>query len=469
MRSLFSRLKRSAFATDTMTGAGNEVAVHPRLAWVARITPWFLAGVFVLLALRLAHFIDRYTVNIVYWDQWDFLQGLFDGADLWTLFRWQHGPQRQGLANLINAVLYPATDWNGRADAAASAVAMVLAGLAALWLVKRLCGRLILWDAVVPLVFLTTSSAESYVVAPNLAHGPLPALLIVTYALALTIPSHPWRCLTIVVVNFFCVNTGFTVLLGGITPAVLLRLAYTPQLTARERAIYAGGVAASVATVALFLYGFVLLSAADCFQFPHTRPWEYVPYSGLLLTRPSGTGAAGRLLVGSLVATGMAAFVGYTVFRLIRQRRDSAFWLVTSCLAGFTLLFALTSAAGRVCLGFDSAMATRYIPYVLPGILAVYLVIRRASARSSIASALLPVFLVACIAKERDRGSLTEAETYLDYKQRWRDCYLSTHDINACDMAAGHGVYPAPQVTRLQQKLDWLEARGLSLFDQDGR
>ncbi len=149
-------------------------------------------------------FVNRYTVNIIYWDQWDFLQGLFDGADTWTLFRQQHGPQRQGLGNLIVAVLYPATGWNGRADAAATAVLMVLAALAGLWLVKRVCGSLRPWDLVVPLIFLTTSSAETYVVAPNLAHGPLPALLLTTYALALTIPSHSARCASLVVLNFLC-------------------------------------------------------------------------------------------------------------------------------------------------------------------------------------------------------------------------------------------------------------------------
>jgi hypothetical protein len=447
--------------------AGIAAAARPGVVWAARIAPWLVTAVFVLLVVRLAVFIDRYTVNIIYWDQWDFLQGLFDSADPWTLFRWQHGPQRQGLGNLIVAILYPATDWNGRADAAASAVVMVLAGLTALWLLKRLFGTLILWDAVVPLLFLTTSSAETYVVAPNLAHGPLPVLFVVAYALALTIHSHPLRCLAIVALNFFSVNTGFTLLLGGITPVILLLFACSPRLTARERAIYAGGVAASMATVALFLYGFALRPAADCFQFPHTRPWEYMPYAGLVLSRPFGVVVAGHLLIGSLVATGTAGFVGYVLFQLIRAGRDSIFWLVASCLAGFALLFAVSTAVGRVCLGFDSAMATRYIPYIVPGIFAVYLVIRRASLRSSIATALLPVVLVACIAKEQDMTSVNEAETYSLFKERWRDCYLSTHDIDACDAVAGHGVYPSPEATKLQEKLDWLEARGLSLFRAD--
>ncbi len=426
-----------------------------------------MGAAFVLLAVRLADYINRYTVSIIYWDQWDFLQGLFDGADAWTLFRWQHGPQRQGLGNLIIGVLYPATGWNGRADAAASAVVMMLAAVTALWLVKRVCGRFRLWDVVVPLLFLTTANAETYVIAPNLAHGPLPVLLLMAYALALMIRSHPQRCLAVVLLNFLSVNTGFTLLLGVITPAVLLLLACSPGLTSRERAMYGGGIAVSLATIAFFFYGFIPQSATDCFQFPHPRPWEYLSYAGFVLGRPFGleSGESGtHLLIGACVTLGMTGFVAYTVFRLVRMRDNSALWLVTSCLAGFTLLFAVTCAVGRICLGFQSAMATRYIPYVLPGILAMYLVIRQASVRSYIASALLPVFLVACIVKERDQRSANQAEAYLKFKHLWRDCYLSTHDIEACDTLAGHAVYPAPKHTNLQQKLDWLEARQLSLF-----
>jgi hypothetical protein len=103
---------------------------------------------------------------------------------------------------------------------------------------------------------------------------------------------------------------------------------------------------------------------------------------------------------------------------------------------------------------------------MLPGMLGMYLVLRRASVRSYVAYALLPVFLVACLVKERDENSIHEAEAFVQFKQRWRDCYLSTHDIDACDTLAGRAIYPAPQATRLQQKLDWLEARGLSLFQE---
>jgi hypothetical protein len=451
----------------------STTSARPRAAWMSsRVTAWIIAAAFVVMAVRLALFINRYTVNLVYWDQWDFLGGLFDGADTWTLFRMQHGPQRQGIGNLILAVLYPATGWNGRADAAASAVALSLAGVAALWLVKRLCGSLRPWDVVVPLIFLTTTSAETYVVAPNIAHGPLSALLLTGYALSLTIPSHGTRCVALLILNFLCVSTGFTWLLGLATPVLLLVLACGAQLTGRERTMYAASIAASLASFAMFVYGLVPGAATDCFQFPHVRPWEYLPYAGFVLARPFSLDAGEdttRLLQGTGAFVAMAGFVGYAALRLIRVRGDSVFWAVITSLAGFALLFASATAVGRVCLGFDSANASRYIPYMLPGLLAVYLVIRSSASMSPVAYALLPVFLVACIAKEGDRRSANEAVDYLKYKQRWSACYLSKHDIGACDAEAGHQVYPAPAATRLQQKLDWLEARRYSLFQDIDR
>lgn len=107
---------------------------------VSRRTTWLLGLAFVVLAVRLGHFVDRFAVNLVFWDQWDFLQGLFDDASLWELFRRQHGPHRQGVANLLIAGEYALTGWNGRADAALAAIVMALTGLGGLWWVRRVTG-----------------------------------------------------------------------------------------------------------------------------------------------------------------------------------------------------------------------------------------------------------------------------------------------------------------------------------------
>jgi hypothetical protein len=438
-----------------------------------RAVRWILVSAFIVLTARLAWFVDRYAVNVFFWDQWDFLHGLFAGADWWALFRWQHGPQRQGLGNLITAALYSATEWNARADAAAAAVLMLLTALAGLWLVRRVCGPLRPWDAIVPLLFLTTTNAETYAATPNVAHGPLPAFFLVAIALALTVQSHLARCALVVGLNFLAVNTGFTLLLGPVTPLLLLLLcASAPTLTASARGIYAAGAAASIGSMALFLNGFVFQTAADCFQFPHPRPLEYLPFAGFVLTHAVGLHPGDGITPSAVASTALIATLGlwaYATFRLIRARGDSVLWNVASLLLTFTLLFALVATAGRVCLGIQAASATRYIPYVLPGVLAVYLLLRSGTA-PRLRTTALALFLAAVVAREVAAAKNdAEVMSHATHKRQWVGCYLSRHVVADCDAESGGPMHPAADATRLQEKLDWLEARGYNLFQERTR
>ena len=51
-----------------------------------------------LLAFRLFALIARYSVDVLFGDQWDYLSAFF-GHDpsLSELFFWQHGPHREGI------------------------------------------------------------------------------------------------------------------------------------------------------------------------------------------------------------------------------------------------------------------------------------------------------------------------------------------------------------------------------------
>jgi hypothetical protein len=71
--------------------------------------------------------------------------------------------------------------------------------------------------------------------------------------------------------------------------------------------------------------------------------------------------------------------------------------------------------------------------------------------------------------KEGSWRSRREATHESSLKRAWHDCYLSVHDIGTCNASAGRAVYPVPEATNLQQKLDWLEARGYNLFQDRER
>jgi len=453
-------------------GWANVVIMRGASRLASRPTNLLLALGSVALAVRLGLFVDRYAVNIVFWDQWDLLKGLFNGADAWSLFRMQHGPERQGLGNLIIAAVYTATGWNGKADAAASAITMAMAAVAGLWLVKRLCGPLRPWDVVVPLLFLTTTNVETYALAPNIAHGPLPALCLVLYALALTVQSDAARCALVVGINFIAVNSGFTALLGGMTPALLVLFACRPGLTRGGRALYIAGAAAAAASLALFLHGFALVPAVDCFQFPHVRPWEYVPFAGFVLLRPftvQASALTSDLVIATAAVLGMSGLVATATVQLVRRRGDSALWSAIWTLAGFTVIFACATAVGRVCTGMENAGASRYIPYVVPGWLSLHLLCRSGRPSPRVSTALQSALVIACLLKETGSFAPFEARTHWERKHGWHDCYLRLHNIAACDALVDYPIHPAPAATGLQQKLDWLEARGYSLFQDRDR
>lgn len=48
-------------------------------------------------------------------------------------------------------------------------------------------------------------------------------------------------------------------------------------------------------------------------------------------------------------------------------------------------------------------------------------------------------------------------------KTAWRHCYLSGHRAAECDRACGP-IYPRPEETHLQEKLDYLQATRQNLF-----
>src|SRR5439155_1668734 len=52
---------------------------------------------------------------------------------------------------------------------------------------------------------------------------------------------------------------------------------------------------------------------------------------------------------------------------------------------------------------------------------------------------------------------------FADGKRAWAECYKKIADIHACDSTAKFPIYPGPEATGLQQKLDFLQQHHLNL------
>src|SRR5271169_3470808 len=131
-----------------------------------------VATVFLAAASRLMLAVWRYSVNIIFWDQWDFYTPLFNHASLWRIFTWQHGPHREGIGLVLDKFVLESTRWNSRAEALFMAGALCAAAIVALRLKQEVFGSLgyrdlDYSDIAIPCLFLTFAQMEALVGEAN--------------------------------------------------------------------------------------------------------------------------------------------------------------------------------------------------------------------------------------------------------------------------------------------------------------
>ena len=435
------------------------------------LTAAFVLAGCALLALRLWFGVGTLAVSVPYWDQWDFLDPLFEERGPLDQFLWQHGPHRQGLGGLAYGVLHPATRWSARAEAFVAWAAIAVAAALALRLKLRLAGRLDPADLFVGLAVLTVGSSSLFVGAQNLAHGPIPILLVIAAAALARSPVRGRALAALTLVGALATFTGFALLL--VPPlAVLFALEAVVRLRGREPL---GGIAAALAALvlsgALFLVDYRWLPASDCLEDESVGLGEAASFLGAMSGRAWGV-YGDRVLPTARLALGVALFLlvaAGAVRSAIALRRagepDAGRWRAILLLCGFTAGFASMTVAGRACLGVEAAIASRYVLYAAPGMLGVYLWADRLQGRRRwVVLGLLVAILT--VREARSGGDLVAAHDLSKRKAAWVRCYLRLGEIDRCDRRANLRIYPPDRraSSRLEQKLGFLEARELSLF-----
>ena len=138
---------------------------------------------------------------------------------------------------------------------------------------------------------------------------------------------------------------------------------------------------------------------------------------------------------------------------------------VIAFLIGFSLVFAMSTAIGRVCLGpTRQPLSSRYMSLVLPMILGMFLwaadggKVRLASVGIGIGGLMLlshggPFF----------RDPALDASFFRHTRAEWRACYLAQLDPYRCDALVPLPMYPATNL--IIARLRFLETNRLNLFN----
>jgi hypothetical protein len=407
---------------------------------VAAVMLWVLGT---LLAMRLLGLTWLLAVNVPFSDQWALLTRLYNGfqwSDAAVAFIWQHGPHRQGLNFSLVLPAYHFSDWNVRLDSLWTACVQIVAGLLALRLRRRLLpAPWSVWDAVVLLAFWGVCTFETVIVAPNASHSLFPLGLLLLLLNVWLAPSGGIRMMLLAALVVCLGFTGFG--LTALPALMLVALIDAWRGTAEQRSQAGVLLAAGVLTLTAFLYRYQFVVSADGFQVLRPDPTDYLRFMAAMLSHfllivqrdsPWWWYPAGALmLVGWfwVFLWGGRALLGSGT----TTREEGRLWRVCIVLAGCSLVFALLTAYGRAQLGIGSAMASRYTALLLPGLLAIYLLMFRQRDRCGPALlAVLVLFALRVVPETREAFLL--GRYYAGMKLCWLEQYRTGGGVAAADV-----------------------------------
>lgn len=427
--------------------------------------------VFSILALRQHFFVDRYAVNMLYWDQWDFYAPLFQDGTIWDIFYRQHGPHRQGIGFVLTSILAQIGSWNSRWDAfGVSFVLMAAAGLGLL--LVRKCGAHGYGLIVIPLFFFNIRQYEIFVGAANISHGAMPIFLFMALSLAWFIQSIGRRLIALCFLTFLLIFTGFGLFVGLLAPLVLIVQAihHFQRKEKREGFYIIYALMGIGGAWACFAYGYRFDPAVEGFRFPYEKPWEYLLFVASMLNNFHGIRGNGLfvLSIGVFTITTLVALAGWHGWRIIQGNgQEQSYSVVIFCLTAFTVVYCFETAVGRVFLGWkEASTASRYVTLMIPAGLALYLFFSRLNNRTlSNVLCLLYVALLSLGTLRLHTDDLRAIHSYSDGRLAWKVAYLQTSDERQSSERANFLIYPAPE---LKDRLQFLEKRQLNLFNANG-
>lgn len=423
---------------------------------------------FAALSARLVVLISQYAVNVFFMDQWDINEAtLFQKHSLWEMFRWQNGPHRQGLGAVLSFLIDPLFQWNSRTESFLVGAIVILAASCALWLKHRLFGGFTLFDVCIPLILLTPLQYETLYVTANLAHGPLPLLLVVLFCLAWTIPNVYLRLGLALLINFFAIHTGFGFFLGLIAPlAVFADYWLNFRFQRNGQLLLLISLLVSIVSLMSFFVNYHFETSVDCSPNLFQSPLSYAQFLWLMYANTFAVKGAGVFAVS--VGVVLFALICAALFVTIATLRSSApaestAHLVSAILLAFCLLFSANAAYGRSCLGIGVAQVSRYVIYMECGLLGLYFFLMKLPS-STFLKAVLLIFTAVLIAtipiRPQDRAVMNFVRSA---KANWKTCYLQFEDIRGCNHAVGYGVYPNTD-RDLKGKLEYLKQTKQNLY-----
>jgi len=368
--------------------------------------------------------------------------------------------------------------WNSRVESMVIGSIICLSTILAFILKRKITGSISWSDLCIPVIFLSLRQYEIFSEATNISHGSGPLLLLMLYCIVWAMPISNLHYFLIIITNFLMIYTGFGIFIGLITPAMLGLYYFYNRKTWKgiNISILTFCILLSIISMASFFIDYKFIPAVPDFTFPVQGFWhKYPTFICIMVANFSGaTGLEGnwQKIIGLATLITMAAI--YLIhIRIIIQgllknhgsddtpQRISQLIVI---LLSYSFIFCISTAVGRISIGVDAGIASRYTSYLIPAFLAVYLHVitltENKFKRRLIAATVL--FYILTMNPYGNPGP--DIEYLKNGKENWKKCYLKHEDIDKADKEANFQIYPTPERTDLKGKLNYLKDKKYNLF-----
>lgn len=415
------------------------------------------------------YFTARYSVNILFSDAWDFHRVFIKEYSVFKQFIFQFGPQRLGPGLILTGWLNELSGWNAKWISICSAMLIFISGLVYLQIKKKHFGKLNPFDLIIFVLVLSLNQFEILIITPFLSHSPMPALLVSVFCLSFFIRPLMLRNFVLIIINLNLVYSSFGFFMGLLTVFILLVEAFyflrnSDKRNFRISLIF---VLLAILTMGLFFVDYNSSYTKDHVLILWDKPWRYLIYISLSYAGLFGVKSIGYLQIvfgGVIFSTVCYVFLRSVNLLVAKKSTDHKHEILNKIviiLTGYSLLFAINLAFGRLKMGLEFAGSSRYLPYLVPSLIGVYLYI--SSLDLSLKSLLIPVFFVLIMFLQFSSvKSIAEMNAWYTMKTTWKMNFLKYENAELADSLSNFKVYPHNR--QIEDVLLYLKTNKLNLY-----
>ncbi len=449
---------------------------------------WFgiaALAISVFVIARWFYYIDKYSVNLLFSDQWGFHKVFIYDLSLFKQFIYQHGPQRQGLGLVITGILNNMSDWNTRWISFCIGIFIFISSLVYLLIKKKLFGKINPFDSIIILITLSLSQFGIFAINPFMSHSAIPALFTALFCLTLLVRNLMIRNILLLIINLNLVFSSFGFFMGIITPLILIIESFFFFRSKDWKRFIINNITILGAILTIFAF---FIDYKSGYISEHTtllfnKFWEYFYFIGLSYSgffdfkyAPNFQFIFGMVVLMPVSAGTLHIIFGLGVFALVcfvfiisfikmiksdNLSKNNTINKIIFVLTTYSLLYVVNLSIGRIEFGLYISQSSRYMTYLVPSLIGVYYYLNTLDIRKR--TILISLFmLLMLVSLYSSKYNVMLMKHWHDNKTQWKEAYLKYEDVNIADSISNFTVYPNSE--KIIKTLNYLKKNNLNLY-----